>query len=59
MPEWIGPWLGQAVPYACSLALGVGLGWLWGQGRPPPPPAVNPWEERSCREWDGGERWTV
>ena len=55
MATWV--WWVQQWPLLLSLALGVGLGWLWAQGRPPPPPAVNPWERRACREWDGG-RWT-
>jgi hypothetical protein len=55
MATWV--WWMQLWPLLLSLALGVGLGWLWAQGRPPPPPAVNPWEQRACREWDG-ERWT-
>ena len=57
MPEWIWQALSHGWPYALDLALGLWLGWRWGQGRPPPPPAVNPWERRACREWDG-ERWT-
>jgi hypothetical protein len=59
MPEWAYQLLTQAGPYALSLALGLGIGWLWGQSRPPPAPEVNPWDGRSCREWDGRERWTV
>jgi hypothetical protein len=57
MPEWLWQTVLQAWPSALSLAIGLGLGWWWGQGRTPPPPAVNPWERRACREWDG-ERWT-
>jgi hypothetical protein len=56
MPEWAWQILSQAGPSALSLGIGLGLGWLWGQGQTPPPP-VNPWEQRACREWDGG-RWT-
>jgi hypothetical protein len=59
MPEWAYPLLSQAGPLGFGLAIGMVLGRLWGQSRPPPPPPVNPWEGRACREWDGGERWTV
>ena len=59
MPEWVWQVLLQAWPYSLSLGLGLGLGlgWWWGLSTPPAPPAVNPWEQRACREWDG-RRWT-
>jgi hypothetical protein len=55
MPEWAWQLLMQAWPYSLSLGLGLWLGWWWGLSTPP---AVNPWEGRACRDWDGGERWT-
>ena len=44
MPAWL---------LLLGLAIGLGVGRLWGLCGRPTPPAVNPWERRACREWDG------
>jgi len=57
MPE-VSLILSSLLPPALALGVGVLVGRLWSTRLASEPPRPNPWEVRSCREWDGGEHWT-